>query len=127
MAKSARTKIEFDYKNKHYCLMYTANSLKKLEQKHGVKFSKLDEMLFSAPEVLFRSAFYANHPNEKESTIHEIYLALKRSSEDAEPEYDEDGNEIDALTNALAEMLSEAVDEITGRGKQGNVSWKVTN
>lgn len=126
MAKSERTKIEFDYNGKHYRLMYTANSLKKLEQKHGVKFSRLDEMIFSAPEVLFRGAFYANHPAEKENTIHEIYLALKRSAEDAEPEYDDDGNEIDALTNTLAQMLSEAVDEITGRGKQGNVSWKVT-
>ena len=31
--KSAKTKIEFDYGNKHYVLEYTANSLKKLEQR----------------------------------------------------------------------------------------------
>lgn len=127
MAKSSPTKIEFDYNNKHYVLMYTANSLKKLEQKHGVKFAKLDEMIFSAPEVLFRGAFYANHPAENERTIHEIYLALKRSAEDSEPEFDEDGNEVDALTQALADMLAEAVDEITGRGTKGNVTWKVTS
>ena len=80
MAKSERTKIEFDYNNKHYCLMYTANSLKKLER-NGVKFNKLEDMVFTAPEVLFRGAFYANHPAESEKTIHDIYLALKRTAE----------------------------------------------
>ena len=123
--KSEKTKIEFDYGNKHYILEYTANSLKKLEQK-GVKFSKLGEMIFSAQEVLFRGAFYANHPTESESTIREIYKSLKRTAEDAEPEYDDDGHEIDCLAQTLAAMISEAVDEISGRGNKGNVNWKVT-
>ena len=105
--------------------MYTANSLKKLE-KAGVKFNKLEDMIFSAPEVLFRGAFYANHPMESEKTIHEIYLALKRTAEDANPEYDDDGQEVDLLAQTLGEMLAEAVDEFTGRGREGNVVWKVT-
>ena len=125
MAKSERTKIEFDYGNKHYCLMYTANSLKKLER-NGVKFNKLEDMVFTAPEVLFRGAFYANHPTESERTIHEIYLALKRTAEDATPEYDEDGHEIDLLAQTLGDMIAEAVEEFTGRGEKGNVAWKVT-
>ena len=125
MKKSEKTKIEFDYGNKHYVLEYTANSLKKLEQR-GVKFSKLDEMIFSAQEVLFRGAFLANHPNESESTIREIYKSLKRTAEDVPPEYDEDGKEIDLLAQTLAEMITEAVDELTGRGNKGNVVWKVT-
>ena len=123
--KSEKTKIEFDYGNKHYILEYTANSLKKLEQR-GVKFSKLDEMIFSAQEVLFRGAFLANHPTESESTIREIYKSLKRTAEDAEPEYDEDGHEVDLLSQTLAQMITEAVDELTGRGNKGNVNWKVT-
>ena len=123
--KSQRTKIEFNYNGKHYCLMYTANSLKKLE-KAGVKFNKLEDMVFTAPEVLFRGAFYANHPAETEKTIHEIYLALKRTADGAEPEYDEDGNEIDLLAQMLGNMIAEAVEEFTGRGKEGNVDWKVT-
>lgn len=123
--KSARTKIEFDYKGKHYCLEYTANSLKKLEQR-GVNFAKLDTMIFTAQELLFRGAFLANHPAETEKTIHEIYLALKRTAVDAEPEYDEDGKVVDYLAQTLATMLSEAVDELTGRGDTGNVDWKVT-
>jgi len=125
MMKSERTKIEFDYGNKHYRLMYTANSLKKLERA-GVKFNKLEDMIFSAPEQLFRGAFYANHPTEDERTIHEIYMALKRTAENDTPEYDEDGHEIDKLTQALGNMIAEAVEELTGRGEQGNVVWKVT-
>lgn len=123
--KSQRTKIEFNYNGKHYCLMYTANSLKKLE-KAGVKFNKLEDMVFTAPEVLFRGAFYANHPAETEKTIHEIYLELKRTADGVEPEYDEDGKEIDLLAQTLGDMIAEAVEEFTGRGKEGNVVWKVT-
>ena len=123
--KSERTKIEFDYNGKHYCLMYTANSLKKLERA-GVKFNKLEDMVFSAPEVLFRGAFYANHPTESEKTIHEIYQALIRTAENKEAEYDEDGHEVDLLAQTLGDMLAEAVDEFTGRGEKGNVTWRVT-
>lgn len=123
--RSERTKIEFDYGNKHYCLFYTANSLKKLERS-GVKFNKLEDMIFTAPEVLFRGAFYANHPTESERTIKEIYQALKRTADETQPEYDDDGQEVDLLAQTLAEMIAEAVEEFTGRGEKGNVSWKVT-
>lgn len=123
MKKSEKTRIEFDFKGEHYILEYTANSLKKMERA-GVKLSKLDEMVFSAQEIIFRGAFYANHPTTPERTIHEIYMALKRTEEDSETTYDEDGREVDELTEVLVEMLQEATDEITGRG--GNVSWKVT-
>lgn len=123
--KTEKTKIEFDFDGEHYKLEYTARSLKRLER-NGVKISKLDDMVFSAPEILFRGAFYANHPNVTDRTVTKIYNALKRSSENEEVEYDEDGNEVDALTNCLAEMLKEAVDELTGRGEQGNISWKIT-
>ena len=123
--KSERTKIEFDYKGEHYRLFYTANSLKKLERS-GVKFNKLQDMVFTAPETIFKGAFYANHPSVSERLINEIYGALKRTSEEAEPQYDDDGNEVDLLTQTLGEMVAEAVEEFTGRGKQGNVNWKVT-
>lgn len=123
--KTEKTKIEFDFEGDHYILEYTARSLKKLERS-GVKISKLDEMIFSAPEILFKGAFFANHPNVADKTVTKIYNALKRSNEGAEVELDEDGREVDALANCLAEMLKEAVDELTGRGEQGNISWKIT-
>ncbi len=125
MAKSDKTRIEFDYGGKHYKLEYTANSLKKLERA-GVKFNKIEDMVFTAPEVLFRGAFYANHPAEKEQTIREIYNSLKRTADDMEKEVDEEGREVDFLMQTVADMISECVDELTGRGEQGNVAWKVT-
>jgi len=120
---SEKTRIEFDYGNTHYVLEYTAASLKKMERK-GVKFAKLDEMIFSAPETIFRGAFEANYPNIDEKLVKRIYKDLKRTADDMEPEYDEDGNEVDALSYTLGKMLKEAVDELSGRS--GNVSWKVT-
>lgn len=123
MQDSNKTKIEFDYAGKHYVLEYTAASLKKMERS-GVKFSKLDEMVFSAPEILFRGAFYANHPSENPVTIHEIYKALKRTADDEEPKYDEDGNEVDELISAIGSMLEEAINE--WKGRSGNSGWKVT-
>lgn len=123
MQNSNKTKIEFNYDGKHYVLEYTAASLKKMERS-GVKFAKLDEMVFSAQEILFAGAFYANHPNTDRKLIHKIYNSLKRTAEDQEPEYDDDGNEVDELAVALGEMLEEAVKELSGRS--GNSSWKVT-
>jgi len=123
MQNSNKTRIEFDYGGTHYKLEYTAASLKKMER-NGVKFAKLDEMVFSAPEILFEGAFYANHPRTDKKLIREIYRSLKRTADDEEPEYDEDGNEVDALALALGSMLEEAVNEWTHRS--GNSSWKVT-
>ena len=75
MTKSEKTKIVFDYNGKHYTLEYTANSLKKLERQ-GVNFSKLDDMIFTAPETLFRGAFIANHPAEDRATINKNEATL---------------------------------------------------
>jgi hypothetical protein len=124
MAKSSeKTRIRFEYEGKPYCLEYNAASLKKLERS-GVSLSKLSDMVVSAPEVIFRGAFYANHPDVSERKIKEIFKALKRTADEAEPEYDDDGNVVDMLNVAMSEMLKEAIDEITGRG--GNVGWTVT-
>lgn len=125
MKNSKRSSIEFDYGGRHYKLEYTANTLKKMERA-GIKFAKLDERVLSAVEDLFWGAFLANHPSITRKETNEIYRALKRTAEDSEVEYDEDGEEVDALQEALSVMLSEAVDELSGRGKEGNVSWKMT-
>lgn len=122
---SKRSCIEFDWQGRHYKLEFTAQSLKKMERA-GVKFAKLDEMIFSATETIFWGAFLANHPTITRKETNEIYRALKRTAEDGEVKYDEDGREVDALQEALATMLTEAVDELSGRGKEGNVSWKIT-
>ncbi len=125
MKNSKRSSIEFDYNGRHYKLEFTAASLKKMERA-GVKFAKLDDMIFSATETIFWGAFLANHPTVTRKETNEIYRALKRTAEDEDVQYDEDGREVDALQDALAAMLTEAVDELSGRGQEGNVSWKIT-
>lgn len=125
MKNSKRSTIKFDYNGRHYELMFTANSLKKME-KAGVKFAKLDEAIFTAQETIFWGAFLANYPSITRKETNEIYRALKRTAEDMEAQYDEDGNEVDALAEALGAMLNEAVDELSARGNEGNVSWKMT-
>lgn len=121
----SKSRIEFDYNGKHYRLGFTADTLRRMERE-GVKLAKLDDMVVSAPEILFRGAFYENHPEVNAKKAREIYRALKRTADDTEPELDEYGRETDALNDALAQMLSEAVDELNGRGEKGNVSWTVT-
>ena len=117
--------INFDYNGKHYCLEYTRESVKQMEAA-GFNMNDMGDKPATRIEQLWQGAFLANHPNEPESKIREIYKSLKRTAEDAEPEYDEDGHEIDLLAQTLADMITEAVDELTGRGNTGNVTWKVT-
>ena len=123
MKNSKRSSIEFDYGDRHYKLEFTAQSLKKMERA-GVKFAKLDDTIFTATETIFWGAFLANYPSIKREETNKIYRALKRTAEDEEIKYDEDGREIDALQEALSVMIEEAIDELSGRG--GNVSWKMT-
>ncbi len=125
MQLSERTKIEFEYEGKPYRLYYTANTLKRAERNGLLRIGDLEKMVITAPEIIFQGSFLAEHGNVTKSKIGEIYQALKRTAEDSEPSYDDNGNEIDALGEALANMLTEAVEELSGRGKQGNVSWKV--
>jgi len=125
MAKSEKTRIEFDANGKHYKLEYTLNVLKKLDR-DGYGLEKLRDMVFTAPEVLFRYAFYANHPTETKAVIHELFKSLKRSAEDMPVEYDDEGRPVDALMSTIGDMITEAVEELSNRGTQGNVAWKVT-
>ncbi len=125
MAKNEKTRIEFDANGKHYKLEYTLNVLKKLDH-DGYGLEKLQEMVFTAPEILFRYAFVANHPTESKRVIHELFNSLKRSAEDTPVEVDDEGRPVDALMSTLGEMIAEAVEELSGRGEKGNVDWKVT-
>ena len=122
----SKTKIEFDYDGTHYILEHTAESLKKAEKIGLLQFGKMDEKLLSASEDMFKSLFIKNHPNTSNAKRHEIYLSLNRTDDDSEDTVDDDGEIIDKLSDAVTAIINEAVDEITGRGKKGNVSWKVT-
>ena len=115
--KNKRTEIVYDYDGKTYTLAYTADSIKKMEEA-GFDFSKMGERLLSAPEEIFKGALLANHGGTRDEKAHEMYLALSRAANGEDSDTDE-------LMNALGEMLSEAIEEITTRGKSGNVKWRL--
>ena len=121
--KNDKTRIEFDYKNKHYTLEFTAASVKQMEEM-GFSLTKLGDKLITDTELLFYGAFLEHHRGISRKQVKEIYQELAKTAEDEEPELDDDGNEIDGLTAILGQMLTEAVEEMMNRG--GNVSWKVT-
>jgi len=121
--KNEKTRIEFDYENKHYKLEFTAASIKRMEEE-GFSLTKMGDKIITNTELLFYGAFFANHPTISKKKVKEIYKELAKTAEDEEPVLDDDGNVVDGLTSILGEMLNEALEEMMNRG--GNVSWKVT-
>lgn len=112
MSEDNRTKIKFEYEGEAYCLVFTADSIKKMER-NGFKFGKIDEQVLTAPEELFAGAFIANHPTVPKKKRIEIYKALKECEEE-----DSDTT----IMDAIGIMLSEAVESIKPKG---NVSWRM--
>ena len=114
--------IEFTADGKAYKLEVTAHTLKVME-KNGVNFAQLGEKLLGA-ETLWKGLFIAHHNNEPDSKRMEIYHSLAAAMDGAEPEYDENGEPIDALMSAVGAEYEDAIKALK-RG-QGNVSWKRT-
>lgn len=117
--KNEKTKIEFDYEDKHYVLELTADSLKKMER-NGFNFRDLENKAVTSTEDIFCGLFIANHSDVSKAKRMEIYNALVRNADGEENEDDEDG-----LSVVMAEMFTEAIEEIRNRGKSGNIKWRV--
>lgn len=112
--KTAKTKIEFDWNGKHITLEYTADSLRKMQDR-GFEIGKAESKALTLGEDLFIGAFIANHDDIKERYRRELYNEIADSAEN-----DEDEN-IDA---ALFAMFNEAVEEL--KSHRGNVKWRMT-
>lgn len=124
MKRSEKTHIEFDCDDGiHYKLEITAASLKKAE-KAGVKFGQMSDMPFTAPETIFWIACLQNHPTVTQKYATKLYKSLKRTADNREAEFDDDGEETDGLGEILIQMMNEACEELSGRA--GNRSWSVT-
>lgn len=121
--KNEKTKIEFDYGTEHFVLEFTAASVKKMDE-NGFDISSIGQHILTAGEKLFSGAFLANHRFVPENKRMAIYKALTRTADGEDATYDENNEEVDALTSTLTDMFIEAVEEINGRG--GNVAWRVT-
>ena len=114
--------ITFTADGKDYKLEVTAATLKQME-KAGVNFSQLGEKLLAA-ETLWKGLFIAHHATVPDKKRMEIYNALSMTADGEEPEYDENGEVVDALMSAVAEEYEAAIKSLK-RG-QGNAVWKRT-
>ena len=114
--------ITFTADGKDYKLEVTAATLKQMERS-GVNFAQLEEKLLGA-ETLWKGMFIAHHNNVPDAKRMAIYRALSAVADGDEPEYDENGELIDALMTAVAAEYEEAIMNL--KRSQGNVAWKRT-
>ena len=103
------TTLHIEYEGREYALRYTADALKRLERK-GFNFNNLGDKLLTAPEELFCMLFEADYSVVSRSKRLEIFRELCNEDEDGQ-----------TLFDAMASMLSEAVDEITN--PKGKLRW----
>lgn len=112
--------ITFTADGKDYKLEVTPATIKQME-KNGVNFAHLGEKLLGA-ETLWKGMFIAHHNTVPDAKRMEIYKALAAVADGDEPEYDENGEQIDALMSAIGAEYEDAINKL--KRKQGNVSWK---
>lgn len=114
--------ITFTADGRDYKLEVTAYTIKQME-KNGVNFAELGEKLLGA-ETLWKGLFIAHHATVPDKKRMEIYRALSAVADGDEPEYDENGEPIDALMSAVGAEYEDAIKAL--KRSQGNVSWKRT-
>ncbi len=111
--KTERTKIQFEWEGKPLTLEYTADSLRKMEDR-GFDVSEIDKHLLTIGETLFCGAFIAHHDNISESKRRELFREISAFAEDGEGK----------IEDTLAKMFQEAIEEI--QSHRGNLKWRVT-
>ena len=104
--------ISFEWKDKTYTLAFTADSIKRMDQR-GFNFADLESHILTAAEDLFIGSFEAYHKNVPVSERKEIFVEFANE--------DENGTE---LLEVLAELASEALEEIMNPHK-GNIKWRI--
>lgn len=111
--KTERTKIQFEWEGKPLTLEFTADSLRKMEDR-GFDITEIDKHLLTIGETLFCGAFIAHHDNISESKRKELFREISACAEDGE----------ERIEDVLANMLKEAIDEI--QSHRGNLKWRMT-
>lgn len=112
--------ITFKADGTDYKLEVTANTIKQMEQR-GIDFSKLGNKITSG-EILWKGMFIAHHNSVPDAKRMEIYRALSSVEDGSEPEYDEDGEPVDALMTAVGAEYENAIRNM--KRQQGNLAWK---
>ena len=102
------TQITFTYDGRDYCLEYTKETVKKMEDK-GFSPQKILEAPITYLPELFRGAFLANHQFTNRRVIDAIYDAMEDREE---------------LVNVLIKMYNEPIKALTENSNEGNgVKW----
>ena len=105
-----RKKIQFSVDGVDYTLMYTVQSLRKMER-DGFDFTTIDKNVVNVGYDLFSGAFIAKHnyvPKEERDRLYELLVNENENGQN--------------LIACLAEMLSDELNWVVNK-PQGNVTW----
>jgi len=104
--------IEFDYDGKHYCLEYTPDTIKTMEN-HGFNISEIGDKPATRIEQLWTGAFLANHRKAAGDGIAMKIFGKMKNRE--------------ALLRKLTEMYNNTLEYLLpDEDDEGNVEWTTT-
>lgn len=104
--------INFDYNGKHYCLEYTLDTIKQM-QEAGFSLSDMDEKSAIRIEQLWLGAFFAHHRKAiGDGIAKKLYFEMKGKEE---------------LLTALVKMYNNTLANLMpDEDDEGNVEWTAT-
>ena len=105
------TKINFTFDGKDYCLEYTRQSVKTMENRGFVASRILDAPMTVLPD-LFYGAFLANHKYVDRKVVDAIFDKITDKRQ---------------LVETLSQMYNEPIEALMADGDEGNgIKWETT-
>lgn len=105
------TKISFTYEGKDYCLEYTRQSVKTMENRGFVAGRIIDAPMTVLPD-LFAGAFIANHKFTDRKVIDAIFDKMTDKKQ---------------LVETLTQMYNEPIEALMADADEGNgIQWATT-
>lgn len=102
------TKICFSYDGKDYCLEYTRQTVKRMEDRGFVAARIIEAPMTILPE-LFAGSFQANHKYTDRKVIDAIYDRMQDKKQ---------------LVETLTQMYNEPIEALMADGDEGNgIQW----
>lgn len=102
------TKINFTYDGKDYCLEYTRQTVKRMEDR-GFVASRIVEAPMTILPELFAGSFQANHKYTDRKVIDAIYDKMLDKHQ---------------LLETLTQMYNEPIEALMADGDEGNgIAW----
>lgn len=105
------TKISFTFDGKDYCLEYTRQSVKTMENR-GFVAARIVEAPMTVLPDLFAGAFIANHKFTDRKVIDAIFDKMQDKKQ---------------LVETLSRMYNEPIEALMADGDEGNgIKWETT-